>query len=189
MTQASNSAAKCSIHQRFLNIHHTYFIGQSMTIFVANLFPSWSMPSLNPSQLCFPARLSLLLCDFYLKIKKKPRVTRLITVLCLCPSILHNCRMQDVDHVLRKKHLGAADMSHPADLSHVRYIGWKGLGWPANLSHMYTIIWQSASHCFVTLDYSFIILEKTETIYSHAQLVLLSHSLGANHLISLKLLF
>jgi hypothetical protein len=25
LTQASNSAAKCSIHQRFLDIHHMYF--------------------------------------------------------------------------------------------------------------------------------------------------------------------
>jgi hypothetical protein len=32
--------------------------------------------------------------------------------------------MQDVDHVLRRKHLGAADVLHPADLSHVRNIGW-----------------------------------------------------------------
>jgi hypothetical protein len=32
--------------------------------------------------------------------------------------------MQDVDHVLRMKHLGAADMSHPVDLSHARNIGW-----------------------------------------------------------------
>jgi hypothetical protein len=63
-------------NQKFLNIHHTYFIGQSMEIFAANLFPSWSMPSLYPSQLCFPARLSLLLCDFYLKIKKKQQTNK-----------------------------------------------------------------------------------------------------------------
>jgi hypothetical protein len=73
-------------------------------------------------------RISLLLCDFYLKIKKnktnKPLgITRLITVVCLCPSILDNSRMQNVDHMHRRKHLGAADLSHPADLSHVRNIG------------------------------------------------------------------
>jgi hypothetical protein len=135
LTQASYSAAKCSVHERFLNIHHTYFIGQSMKILLANLFPYWSMPSLYPSQLCFPARLSLLLCDLYIKITKKSLgITRLITGLCL--SILHNSRMQAVDHVLRREHLGAADMSHPADLSRVRNIGWIGLWWPANLPHL-----------------------------------------------------
>jgi hypothetical protein len=73
-------------------------------------------------QFYFLARLGLLLCDFYLKIKKN-KTTRNNEIeyrfFCLCPSILHNSRMQDLDHMLRGKHLGAADMqqSHPADLS------------------------------------------------------------------------
>jgi hypothetical protein len=79
------------------------------------------MSSLYPSQLFFLARVSLLLCDFHKKKKKEKEnkigITRLITVLCL--SISHNSQIQDLDHVLRRKHLGTADMSHPADLSHV----------------------------------------------------------------------
>jgi hypothetical protein len=155
LTQASNAAAKCSIHQRFLNIHqsscaHVLHTTKHEDFFRTNLFPYWSMLSLYPSQLCFFAGLGLLLCDFYLKInhpppkKKNPTtneqthqgITRLTTVLCLCPSILHTNRIQDLDHVLRRELLGETYMPHPAHLSHLRNIGWKGLWWPASFSHL-----------------------------------------------------
>jgi hypothetical protein len=93
----------------------------------------------------FSLLLGLLLCDFYMYLEIKKGVIRLIIVLCLCPGILQNIRMQDLDHVIRRKNLGAADILHPADMSHYML---KGVVMTCQFV-AFTIVWKSALRCFV----------------------------------------
>jgi hypothetical protein len=118
-----------------LFIHYTYFIGQSMKVF-RQFYYHIEACLLHILQFCFLARSCLVLCDFYLKMKKKQLgITRLIIVLCLCPSIIAECKIL-ITYLGGSIDLGEADMSHSADLSHVCNIGWKVLWWPASLSHI-----------------------------------------------------